>query len=97
MEIRQSDTFKAWLLGLRDMQARIHIARRISRAEKGNLGDVAPIGAGLSEMRIHHGPGYRLYFAKRGNAIVILLCAGSKKSQSRDIEVAKAMAKELTL
>lgn len=93
-EIRQTDTFRNWFAGLRDLRARIQIARRIERAEAGNLGDVSPVGDGVSEMRIHYGPGYRLYFVRRGTAIVILLCGGDKGSQRRDIEAAREMAKE---
>jgi putative addiction module killer protein len=93
-EVRQTQTFKGWFAGLRDMRAKVQILRRIERAEQGNLGDVAPIGEGVSEMRIHYGPGYRLYFVQRGAAIVILLCGGDKGSQARDIRTAKQMAKE---
>lgn len=93
-KIRQTDTFRNWFAGLRDLRARIQIARRIERAEAGNLGDVSPVGDGVSEMRIHYGPGYRLYFVRRGTAIVILLCGGDKGSQRRDIEAAREMAKE---
>lgn len=94
-EIRQTDRFRKWFAGLRDLRARIQIARRIERAEAGNLGDVSPVGDGVSEMRIHYGPGYRLYFARRGAAIIILLCGGDKSSQPRDIEAAREMAREL--
>jgi putative addiction module killer protein len=93
-EVRQTQTFKGWFAGLRDMRAKVQILRRIERAEQGNLGDVAPIGEGVSEMRIHYGPGYRLYFVQRGAAIVILLCGGDKGSQARDIRTAKQVAKE---
>jgi putative addiction module killer protein len=93
-EVRQTQTFKGWFAGLRDMRAKVQILRRIERAEQGNLGDVAPIGEGVSEMRIRYGPGYRLYFVQRGAAIVILLCGGDKGSQARDIRTAKQMAKE---
>lgn len=87
--------FSAWHQGLRDAVAKAKIAARIDRLALGNPGDVEPIGEGLSEIRIAHGPGYRVYFVKRGKMLVILLCGGDKGSQERDIKRAKAMAKEL--
>ena len=95
IEVRQTSIFSAWFEGLRDIRARAQIIRRIERAQAGNLGDVAPIGEGLSEMRIHYGPGYRLYFVMRGNELVILLCGGDKGSQKSDIRDAREIAKEL--
>ncbi|MFN7179768.1 type II toxin-antitoxin system RelE/ParE family toxin [Hyphomonas sp.] len=95
IEVRQSETFIAWLAGLRDNNARIRIAARIRRAEIGNFGDAEPVGEGVSEMRIHYGPGYRVYFVRQGTEVVILLCGGDKSTQARDIAVAKEMAKEL--
>ena len=71
--------------------------RRVERMESGNPGDVAAVGNGISEMRIHYGPGYRLYFTQRGNDVVLLLCGGDKNSQARDIVMAKQIAKELNL
>lgn len=71
--------------------------RRVERMEAGNPGDVAAVGNGISEMRIHYGPGYRLYFTQRGNDVVLLLCGGDKNSQARDIVMAKQIAKELNL
>lgn len=92
--IRQTETFAAWLKGLRDTRARVKILARIQRLEDGNAGDVAPVGDGLSEMRIHFGPGYRIYYVNRGGEVVLLLCGGDKRSQQRDIEAAKKLARE---
>lgn len=94
IEVRQTAEFAKWLKGLRDIRARMQIARRIERAEAGNLGDVKFFD-GIGEMRIDYGPGYRLYFTRRGDEIVILLCGGNKKSQRQDIGLAVKMAKEL--
>lgn len=71
------------------------IAARIDRLALGNPGDVKPVGAGVSEMRVAYGPGYRVYFVQRGRTLVVLLCGGDKASQGRDVEQAKALAKEL--
>src|ERR1700712_1085461 len=90
--VRQTETFYAWVRDLRDIRARAKIVTRIQRLEDGNPGDVAPVGEGVSEMRIHHGPGYRLYYVNRGGELVILLCGGDKASQARDIEHAKRLA-----
>jgi putative addiction module killer protein len=94
-DVRQTRTFAEWLSALADRRARIKIADRTERASRGNLGDVKSIGGGVSEMRIAFGPGYRLYFAKRGEALIVLLCGGDKGSQRRDIELAQAMVREL--
>jgi putative addiction module killer protein len=95
IEVRQTKVFSAWHQGLRDAVAKARIAARIDRLALGNPGDVGPIGERLSELRIAHGPGYRVYFVKHDKALVILLCGGDKGSQDRDIKRAKAMAKEL--
>jgi putative addiction module killer protein len=95
IEVRQTDRFKAWLSGLRDERARARILKRLDRAGQGNLGDVAPVGGGVSEMRIFYGPGYRVYFVQRGKELIVLLCGGDKSTQGADIEEAKAMAKEI--
>jgi putative addiction module killer protein len=94
MEVRQTAAFRDWFAKLRDIRAQAHIVRRIERAQAGNLGDVRALGEGLSEMRIHYGPGYRLYLAQRGARLVILLCGGDKSSQAADIRRARAMARE---
>jgi putative addiction module killer protein len=91
----QSSVFAAWLRGLKDDIAKAAILRRLASAELGNLGDCQPVGEGVSEMRIHHGAGYRAYFVRNGNTVYILLCGGSKASQKRDIKVAKQLAQEL--
>jgi putative addiction module killer protein len=93
--IVQSDTFSSWLRGLNDVNAELRIVSRIRRMELGNPGDVKSVGEGVSEMRIDYGPGYRLYYTRRGSAVIILLCGGDKKSQSRDIRMAQKMAKEV--
>lgn len=95
IEVRQTTRFSTWLAGLRDDRARAKILKRIDRARKGNLGDVAPVGEGVSEMRIFYGPGYRVYFVQRGSALVLLLCGGDKSTQDADIAEAKDMAKEV--
>ena len=94
IEIRQTTRFATWLAGLRDDRARARILKRLDRAGQGNLGDVAPVGGGVSEMRIFYGPGYRIYFVQRGRELIVLLCGGDKSTQAADIEEAKAMAKE---
>jgi len=92
IELIKTATFDAWLIGLRDRKAAIRIQARLDRLAVGNPGDVKPVGAGLSEMRIDHGPGYRVYFMQRGPVLIVLLCGGDKSSQARDIEQAKALA-----
>jgi putative addiction module killer protein len=94
-EVRQTLIFRAWFKDLSDLRARAQVARRIERAQVGNLGDVAPVGEGVCEMRIHHGPGYRLYFVQRGTEIIFLLTGGDKSSQKRDIKAAIQISKEL--
>src|SRR3984893_16292009 len=93
--LKRTDEFSAWLSGLRDIRAKAKILARIDRLALGNPGDVAPVGNGVSEMRIHYGPGYRLYFVQRGKTLVILLCGGDKSSQAGDIKTAKQLASEL--
>ena len=92
--ILRSATFDRWLRRLRDRQAVNRIVARLLAAEDGHLGDVRSVGGGVSEMRIQHGPGYRVYFIMRGAELIVLLCGGDKDSQRRDIERAKRMAKE---
>ena len=93
-EVVQSSEFKAWLLSLRDRQARTKIVGRIVRMQAGNPGDVAPVGQGISEMRVHIGAGYRVYFMQRGPLIVVLLCGGDKSTQQADIARAKDIAEQ---
>ncbi len=94
MELIRSATFDRWLTGLRDRRALARIAARLDRLAAGNPGDVQPVGEGVSELRIDYGPGYRVYFTRRGPVLVILLCGGDKSSQDRDIRQAKALAEE---
>ena len=94
-EVRRSAAFIDWLTGLRDVQSRARIAKRIDRIEQGNLGDAKSVGGGVSELRFAFGPGYRVYYTMRGSVVVILLCGGDKDSQDRDIERAIDMAKEV--
>jgi putative addiction module killer protein len=95
MVIRQTAIFQKWFDALRDRQAQKHILVRIGRLERGNFGDVKPVGEGVSELRIHHGAGYRLYLKQHSQEWVLLLCGGAKDSQARDIAQAKQMAKDL--
>ncbi len=95
IEVRQTEQFRAWLSDLRDDRARARILKRLDRAKDGNLGDVAAVGGGVSEMRIFYGPGYRVYFVQRGSELIVLLCGGDKSSQAADIEEAKALAKAI--
>ena len=94
LDIKQTDTYRKWERKLRDPRARALIAARIFRLANGLVGDVKPVGRGVSELRIHHGPGYRIYFKQRGNEVVILLCGGDKDSQQRDIDTAQRLASE---
>lgn len=95
IEIKQTETYLKWEHKLKDHKAKAAIAARIFRLANSLLGDVSPVGQGISELRVHYGPGYRVYFKKNGNEIVILLCGGDKSTQSKDIEVAKKLAKDL--
>jgi putative addiction module killer protein len=95
VEVRESDVFKAWFAGLRDVEARARIRLRLRRLSAGNPGDVKPVGNGVSEMRIDYGPGYRVYFVGRGKTVVILLCGGDKRTQTRDIASAIEMAQKV--
>ena len=95
IEIRQTDRYARWFEGIRDRQARARILVRIRRLSLGNPGDVQSVGEGVSELRIDYGPGYRVYFASRGNAIVILLAGGDKRTQSQDIRAALKLARTL--
>ena len=85
-QIRQTDTFKRWLAALRDTRGKARIISRLDSARLGNLGDAKNLGAGLYEMRIHVGPGYRVYYRKHPEVVIVLLCGGDKSSQARDVE-----------
>ena len=93
-EIIKTEIFERWLLGLRDRTARIRVLVRIDRLASGNLGDFKAVREGISELRIDHGPGYRVYFTRRGPLVIVLLVGGDKRSQDADIERAVAMAKD---
>jgi putative addiction module killer protein len=91
---KQTETFRKWRLRLRDQRIRALIASRLDRLAFGNAGDVKPVGQGISELRIDHGPGYRIYYVRRGETIIILLCGGDKSSKAKDIKTAKRLAEE---
>jgi putative addiction module killer protein len=95
IEIRKTAAFAKWIDGLRDIRARARVQARIERFAIGHAGDVKPVGEGVSEMRIDCGPGYRVYFVKRGQSLVILLAGGGKQSQRRDISIALRLARNL--
>ena len=93
--VLQTEEFVGWLDGLKDKRAQVRIAARLRQAESGNLGDWQPIEGEVSELRVNYGPGYRLYFARRGRIIVVILNAGDKSTQKRDIRRALKLAAEL--
>lgn len=94
LTVIESAIFKKWLGKLKDGRARSRVLIRVKRLAAGNSGDVKPVGQGVSEMRIHYGPGYRVYFMQRGTQLVVLLCGGDKSTQQTDIERAKRLAQE---
>ncbi|MBL8125747.1 MAG: type II toxin-antitoxin system RelE/ParE family toxin [Pyrinomonadaceae bacterium] len=95
IEVRQTEVFSKWLTKLRDLRARARIQARIDRLELGSPGDVKSVGQGVSEMKIDYGPGYRVYFIRKGSELIVLLAGGDKGSQSSDIQKALRLAKEL--
>ena len=95
LEIRKTDIYAQWIDGLRDLQARARIQVRIERLAAGNAGDVKAVGDGVSELRIDYGPGYRVYFTKRGREVMILLAGGDKSTQSADIKIALRLSRNL--
>jgi len=95
IEIRKTDTFAKWIDGLRDIRARARILVRIERLSLGNPGDVKPVGEGVSEMRVDYGPGYRVYYKKIGQKVVVLLAGGDKSTQSKDVKAAIRLAQNL--
>ena len=95
VEIRKTATFSKWMDGLRDIRARARIQVRIERLAVGLVGDAKPVGHGVSELRIDYGPGYRVYYKKQGQTVVVLLAGGDKKTQARDIETALQLARNL--
>jgi putative addiction module killer protein len=92
LEIRQTEQYAAWYTKLRDRMAKARINVRIRRMSLGNFGDVRPVGQGVSELRVDHGPGYRVYFVQRGQTLVVLLVGGDKRTQSQDIDKALELA-----
>jgi len=96
IEIRRTDVFAKWLDGLRDLRARARIQARVERLALGNPGDVRPVGEGVSEMRLDYGPGYRVYYKKRGRRLIILLAGGDKGTQAKDIKAALRLAQGLS-
>lgn len=96
IEIRKTELFAQWIDALRDLRARARVQARIERLAGGNPGDVEPIGEGVSELRINYGPGYRVYFKKRGLELIILLAGGDKTTQARDIKTALRLARQLS-
>jgi putative addiction module killer protein len=95
IEVRELPEFTNWLRALGDNRARAKIAARVRRLQLGNPGDVEPVGGGVSELRIHYGPGYRVYFVQHGNVVIVLLCGGDKRGQRKDIKAAIALANNL--
>ena len=95
IEIRKTEIFAKWLDGLNDIRARARILVRIERLAAGNPGDVKPVGEGASELRIDYGPGYRVYYKKQGQKVVILLAGGDKNTQAKDIKTALRLARNL--
>ena len=94
IELKQTEVFRKWWTRLKDERARGAIFARLDRLAYGHAGDVQPVGHGISELRIHYGPGYRVYFQKRDREIIILLCGGDKSTQAKDIDAAKRLARE---
>jgi putative addiction module killer protein len=95
LEIRETPAYSEWFAALRDRTARARIDIRIRRLSLDNSGDIRPVGDGVSELRIHYGPGYRIYLKMQGDAVVILLAGGDKSSQDKDIRLAKDLARNL--
>jgi putative addiction module killer protein len=94
-EIRKTEVFDNWLYGLADIRARVRILVRIERLAGGNPGDVEPVGEGVSELRVNYGPGYRVYYKQQGQALIILLAGGDKRTQAKDIKTALRLARSL--
>lgn len=95
LEVRQTSVYSEWFADLRDRTAKTRIDIRIRRLSLGNPGDVKPVGEGVSELRVDHGPGYRVYFIQKAEVYVVLLAGGDKSTQEKDIRNAKALAREL--
>ncbi|UYO55415.1 type II toxin-antitoxin system RelE/ParE family toxin [Rhodopseudomonas palustris] len=95
IDVRETADFTNWLAALSDLRARLQIVRRIDRIAAGNFGDAKSVGGAVKELRIDYGPGYRVYYTRRGDTVVILLCGGDKRTQSKDIRKAKEIAEAL--
>ena len=95
IEVSKTTVFSEWVAKLRDTRARAKIAARIDRLALGNHDDVEPVGEGVSELRVHYGLGYRVYFVQRGRTLIVLLCGGDKSTQTKDIKTAKSLAADL--
>lgn len=95
VDIKKTDVYARWLDNLRDIRARARVLAKVERLAAGNPGDAKSVGGGVSEMRIDYGPGYRVYFTRRGNEIVILLAGGDKSTQDADIKTAQELARNL--
>jgi len=94
-QIQQTDVFASWLAELRDAKAKARILARLESMTQGNLGDAKRVGGGVRELRVHYGPGYRVYFAQTGRIVLLLLCGGDKSTQRRDIERAKRLLRNI--
>ena len=95
IRVRRTETFIVWLKQLKDIEGKARITKRLDRLALGNPGDMKPVGGGISEIRIHSGPGYRLYCTWRGDVLVVLLCGGDKRTQQRDINRARDLLAEI--
>ena len=95
LEVRQTSVYSEWFADLRHRTAKTRIDIRIRRLSLGNAGDVKPVGEGISELRVDHGPGYRVYFVQKADVYIVLLAGGDKSTQEKDIRKAKALAREL--
>lgn len=92
MELKQSSTFQKWFRKLKDERGKALITSRLNRLSFGHAGDTSPVGEGVSELRVHYGPGYRIYFIRSGDVVIVLLCGGDKSTQDKDIKAAKQIA-----
>jgi putative addiction module killer protein len=97
IELLQTETFRRWRTRIKDQRLRALIASRLDRLAFGHAGDVKPVGEGISELRIDYGPGYRVYYQRRGSVLIVLLCGGDKSTQQKDIRTAKRLVKEWRL
>lgn len=96
LELKQTETFRKWRAGLKDDRAKALIASRLDRLAFGHWGDAEPVGNGISELRIHYGPGYRIYIRKQDSTMIVLLCGGDKSTQGKDIKTAKRLSDQWT-